>query len=73
MRYVEDIGTQGDYIERKFNRPRLYRCPHCGTKGRKVREKTRFVPHVGPLHRRSWIRAIDREEYWVFGAGGHHR
>ena len=58
MRYVEDIGTQGDYIERKFNRPRLYRCPHCGTKGRKVREKTRFVPHVGPLHRRSWIQSV---------------
>ena len=57
MRYVEDIGTKCDYIERKFNRPRLYRCPDCGTKGRKVREKSRWIPHVGLLNGRSWIQA----------------
>ena len=57
MRYTEHIGKKDDYIEHKFHRPRLCRCPHCGTKGRKVREKTRLVPHVGPLNRQSWIQA----------------
>ena len=31
MRYCEDVGQQGDYVERTFHRPRLCRCPDCGT------------------------------------------
>ena len=57
MRYVEDIGQKGDYIERKFNRPRLYRCPQCRIKGRRVKVVSRWIAHVGPLNRRSWIKA----------------
>jgi len=57
MRYSEDIGQPGDYIERKSNHPRLYRCPHCGTKGRRIKVVTRWVGHVGLLNRRSWIKA----------------
>lgn len=55
MRYVEDIGKAGEYIERRFNRPRLYRCPQCRTKGRRVSVTSRRVAHVGLLNRRSWI------------------
>ena len=57
MRYSEDIGKQTDYVEHQFNRPRLYRCPHCRTKGRRVSVSTRWIPHVGVLNRRSWIHA----------------
>jgi len=57
MRYIEDIGKQGDYVERKFHRPRLCRCPKCGTKGRRIKVISRWIPHVGLLHRRSWIHA----------------
>ena len=55
MRYIEDIGKNGDYIERKFARPRLYRCPQCGKKGKRIDIVSRVVPHVGMLNRRSWI------------------
>ena len=55
MRYVEDIGKAGEYIERRVNRPRLSRCPQCRTKGRRVSITTRRVAHVGLLNRRSWI------------------
>ena len=57
MRYVEDIDRKGDFIERKYNRPRLYRCPTCGTKGRRIDVVTRWVGHVRVLNRRSWIKA----------------
>ena len=57
MRYIEDIGQKGDYVERKFHRPRLCRCPHCGTKGRRIRVIPCWIPHVGLLNRRSWIHA----------------
>jgi hypothetical protein len=57
MRYVEDIGQPGDYIERKYNRPRLHRCPECSTKGRRIEVITRWVRHVGLVNRRSWIKA----------------
>ena len=57
MRYVEDIGNKGDYVEHKFHRPRLCRCPHCGTKGRRIRVIGCWIPHVGLLNRRSWIHA----------------
>jgi hypothetical protein len=55
MRYVEDIGTDGDFIERRVNAPRLYRCPQCRRKGRRVSITTRRVAHVRVLNRRSWI------------------
>ena len=57
MRYSDDIGKKGDYVEHKYNRPRLYRCPECGTKGRRVRVASHWVPHVGLLNRRSWLHA----------------
>ena len=57
MRYVEDIDKKGDSIERKYNRPRLYRCPTCGTKGRRIDVVTRWVGHVRVVNRRSWIKA----------------
>jgi|TARA_Y100000310_G_C20606798_1_gene775907 hypothetical protein len=57
MRYIEDIGKKGDYIEYKFNRPRMYRCPQCRVKGRRIEVITRWVKHVGLLNRRSWIKA----------------
>jgi len=55
MRYVEDIGKKGDYVERQFHRPRLCRCPKCGTKGRRVKVISRWIAHVGRLNRRSWL------------------
>ncbi len=57
MRYVEDIGKKGDYVEHKYHRPRLCRCPDCGTKGRRIKVICRWIPHVGLLNRRSWIHA----------------
>ena len=57
MRYSEDIGKKGDYVEHKFHRPRLCRCPKCGTKGRRIKVIPRWIPHVGMLNRRSWIHA----------------
>lgn len=57
MRYSDDIGKKGDYVEHKYNRPRLYRCPDCGTKGRRERVASHWIPHVGLLNRRSWIHA----------------
>ena len=57
MRYSEDIGKKGDYVERQFHRPRLCRCPACGTKGRRIKVILRWIAHVGRLHRRSWIHA----------------
>jgi hypothetical protein len=57
MRYREDIGKQGDYVERKFHRPRWCGCPACGSKGRRVRVVSRWIPHVGLLNRRSWLHA----------------
>ena len=57
MRYVEDIGKKGDYVEHQFHRPRLCRCPQCGTKGRRIKVVSRWIPHVGLLNRRSWIHA----------------
>lgn len=55
MRYTEDIGKNGDYIERKLVRPRLCRCPQCRKKGKRIDVVRRVVPHVGMLNRRSWI------------------
>jgi hypothetical protein len=49
MRYCEDIGQPGDYVEHKYHRPRLCRCPQCGTKGRRIKVIARWIPHVG-LH-----------------------
>ena len=57
MRYSEDIGKPGDYVEHKFNRPRLHRCPDCGTKGRRIKVTPRWIPHAGRLNCRSWIHA----------------
>ena len=57
MRYVEDIGKTGDYIEHKFHRPRLCRCPACGTKGRRIKVVSRWIPHVGRLNCQSWLHA----------------
>ena len=57
MRYIEPIGSFTDYIERKSNKPKYCACPHCGVKGKRKRVKVRLVPHVGALHRRSFIQA----------------
>ena len=57
MRYVDDIGKKDDYVEHQFHRPRLCRCPDCGTKGRRIKVTTRWIPHVAKLNRRSWIHA----------------
>jgi len=57
MRYVENIGKKDDYVEHKYHRPRLCRCPQCGTKGRRIKVVSRWIPHVGLLNRRSWIHA----------------
>ena len=66
MRYVEDIGKTGDYIEHKFHRPRLCRCPACGTKGRRIKVVSRWIPHVGRLNCQSWLHA----EVGVYNAKG---
>ena len=55
MRYIEPIGSQTDYIERKTNKPKYCACPHCGQKGKRKRVKKRRIRHVGALHRRSFI------------------
>lgn len=55
MRYTDIIGSQDDFIERKSNKPKYYPCPHCGRKGKRKSEKERCIPHVGALHRRSFI------------------
>ena len=57
MRYIGPIGSQDDFIERKLNRPKYYACPECGKKGKRKRVKKRWVKHIGPLYRRSWIHA----------------
>lgn len=57
MRYIKDIGQSDDYVEHQFNHPRLYRCPQCGMKGRRIKVISRWIPHVGLLNRRSWIHA----------------
>jgi len=57
MRYTDPIGNQDDFIERKLNRPKYYACPECGRKGKRKRVKERWVKHIGPLYRRSWIHA----------------
>lgn len=65
MRYIEDIGTKEDYFEYHSVKPRLYRCPACGKKGKRVDVVTRQVPHVRMVNRRSWIVA----EVGVYKAG----
>ena len=55
MDYIEAIGSEADFIERRFNHPRLYRCPTCQTKGRRVRIRSRRIHHVGPPGRKSWL------------------
>lgn len=55
MRYTDLIGSPDDFIERKSNKPKYYPCPHCSRKGKRKRVKERCVPHVGALHRRSFI------------------
>ncbi len=57
MRYTDSIGSQDDFIERKLNRPKYYACPECGRKGKRKRVKERWVKHIGPLNRRSFIHA----------------
>jgi hypothetical protein len=57
MRYVEDIGKPGDYVEHQYHRPRLCRCPECGKKGRRVKVTSRWIPRVGVVNRRSWLHA----------------
>ena len=32
MRYIDLIGSQEDFIERKSNKPKYHACPHCGRK-----------------------------------------
>ncbi|MBC8508541.1 MAG: transposase [Chloroflexi bacterium] len=55
MRYVDLIGSQDDFIERKSNKPKYYPCPHCGRKGKRKWVVERHIPHAGALHRRSFI------------------
>ncbi len=55
MRYSKYVGQKGNYIEHKFHRSRWYRCPTCGTKGRRVRVVSRWIAHVGAVNRLSWI------------------
>ena len=57
MRYTDSIGSPKDFIERKLNRPKYSACPQCGRKGKRKRVIERFVKHIGPLNRRSWIHA----------------
>jgi len=57
MRYIEDIGKPGDYVEHQYYRPRLCRCPECGKKGRRIKVIGRWIPHVGVVNRRSWLHA----------------
>jgi len=57
MRYTDPIGSQDDFIERKLNRPKYYGCPLCGKKGKRKRVIERFVKHIGPLNRQSFIHA----------------
>jgi hypothetical protein len=55
MDYITPIGSPDDFIEQTFTHPRLYRCPSCGTKGRRVRIRSRRIHHVGPPGRKSWL------------------
>ena len=55
MRYTDFIGSQDDYIERQFVRPKYYPCPVCRKKGKRERVDTRTIRHAGALHRRSFI------------------
>lgn len=55
MDYIETIGNSADFIEHTFAHPRLYRCPTCSTKGRRVRIRSRWIHHVGPPGRKSWL------------------
>jgi len=57
MKYTDPIGSLGDYIEHKLNRPKYYGCPLCGKKGKRKRVVERFVKHIGPPDRRSFIHA----------------
>ena len=57
MRYTDPIGSLGDYIEHQLNRPKYYACPECGKKGKRKRVVERFVKHIGPLNRQSFIHA----------------
>jgi len=57
MRYIEPIGSDADYIERKTNTPKYCACPQCGQKGKRRRVKKRRIAHVGTLYRRSFIEA----------------
>ena len=57
MRYIDPIGSLDDYIERILNRPKYYACPECGKKGKRKRVIERFVKHIGPLYRQSFIHA----------------
>ena len=57
MRYTDLIGRLDDYIEHKLNRPKYYGCPLCGKKGKRKRVMERFVKHIGPLNRQSFIHA----------------
>ena len=57
MRYSDDIGQEGDYVEYQYNRPRLYRCPTCGTNGRRIQVTSHRIAHVGLLNRRNWLHA----------------
>ena len=55
MRYTDFIGNADDSIEHRLIRPKYYPCPVCGKKGKRKRVDTRYIPHVGALHRRSFI------------------
>ena len=57
MRYTDSIGSQDDFIEHRLNRPKYCACPECGRKGKRKRVKERWVKHIGPLNRQSWIHA----------------
>lgn len=55
MRYTGFIGNPDDFIECKSNQPKYYPCPTCGKKGKRRHVVERQIPHVGALHRRSFI------------------
>ena len=55
MRCTECIGSSDDYLEHQSIKPRYYPCSQCGKKGKRKRVIERRIPHVGALHRRSFI------------------
>ena len=55
MTFIESIGSQADYIEYKYARPKFYPCPQCGKKGKRQEVIERKVKHIGPVNRPSFI------------------